>query len=127
MNNKPRGKPYTGSSGAMRESPWLAAEDLAAAGDVKVEIEGVFQYESVEFEAGRKKANVFTVKFKGKQKELCLNSTNRRTLYRLYGSDTKEWTGKSVTLYVDPNVRVAGKKVGGVRFRESQSAIVNPE
>lgn len=111
----------------MRESPWLAAEDLAAAGDVKVEIEGVFQYESVEFEAGRKKANVFTVKFKGKQKELCLNSTNRRTLYRLYGSDTKEWTGKSVTLYVDPNVRVAGKKVGGVRFRESQSAIVNPE
>jgi hypothetical protein len=127
MNQKPPGRPYTGPSGAMRESPWLAAEDIASVGDVKVEIEGVFQYGSVEFEAGRKKSNVFTVKFKGKQKELCLNSTNRRTLYRLYGSNTKEWTGKTVTLYVDPAVKVAGKRVGGIRFRESQSAIVNPE
>ena len=127
MSEKPHGRPYTGASGAMRTSPWLASEDIASHGDVKVEIEGVFQYDSVEFEAGRKKANVFTLKFKGKIKELCLNSTNRRTLYRLYGANTTDWHGKSVTLYVDPSVRVAGKKVGGIRFRESQSAIINPE
>ena len=112
--SKPHGRPYS-------------SEDIATAGDVKVEIEGVYQYDSVEFEAGRKKSNVFTIKFKGKQKELCLNSTNRRTLYRLYGAATKDWIGKTITLYVDPSIRVGGKKVGGIRFRESQSAIINPE
>lgn len=127
MSEKPHGRPYSGTSGAMRTSPWLASEDIATAGDVKVEIEGVFQYDSVEFEAGRKKANVFTLKFKGKTKELCLNSINRRTLYRLCGANTSDWHGKTITLYVDASVKIAGKKVGGIRFRESQTAIINPE
>lgn len=104
----------------MRSSDWLAVEDIAGMpGGVRVTIEKVHHIDEVEFEMGRKERNKFSLKFEGKAKELILNSSNRRTLYRLFGADTGSWIGKSVTLYVDPNVRMMGKVVGGIRFREA--------
>lgn len=104
----------------MRSSEWLAVEDIVAfKGGVTVTIEKVNHMDEVEFEQGRKEKNKHSIKFVGKEKELILNSGNRRTLYRLFGADTKDWKGKSITLVVDPNVRCMGKVVGGIRFKES--------
>lgn len=123
MSDKPIGRVYSGLSGAMRSSPWLAAEDITAVGDVKVTIEEVFNYDSVEFDAGRTKKNVFTVKFAGKEKELVLNSSNRKAIVKKYGAHTKDWKGKEITIFHDKTVKMKGQAVGGIRIRQEEAAI----
>lgn len=111
---------FTGLTGALRTSPWLASEDLVGLGDVTCEIEDVLIYDEVIFDGGRKERNVPTLKFKGKQKQLVLRtSANRKALVRLYGSDTKAWRGKTVAIFHDPTVKFGGKAVGGIRIREA--------
>jgi hypothetical protein len=100
-----------------KDTPWLASEDLIGLGDVKVVIESVFRHVDVEFDAGRKEKTVYSVKFKGKAKQLVLNSTNRKTLVSKFGVNVKDWAEKEVILYVDPNVRMMGKVVPGVRIK----------
>lgn len=36
--------------------------------------------------------------------------------------ETDDWTGKKVTLFADPNVKYAGKRVGGLRFKQVETA-----
>jgi hypothetical protein len=112
-------KPFTGLSGALRTSPWLAGEDLVGLGEVPCIIEQVLIYDEVAFDGGRKEKNVPTLKFKDKQKQLVLRtSANRKTLIRMFGSDTKLWLGKTVHLFFDPNVKFGGKLVGGLRIKD---------
>ena len=40
----------------------------------------------------------------------------RRVLIAAYGEDGREWVGKSIKLYTDPNVIFGGVKVGGIRI-----------
>lgn len=109
---------FEGRSAAMKkDSPWLASEDLLGLPDVKVEIEGVYRHSDVEFDAGRKEKFVYSVKFKGKSKQLVLNATNRKTLVAKFGTNVKDWAGKQVSLYVDENVRMMGKTVCGIRIK----------
>lgn len=113
-------KSYTGLSGALRTSPWLASEDLVGLGDVEAVIEEVLIYDEVVFDGGRKEKNVPTLKFVGKQKQLVLRtSANRKTLVHMFGSDTKAWRGKTIHLFHDPSVKFGGKNVGGIRIREN--------
>lgn len=112
-------KPFTGLSGALRTSPWLAGEDLVGLGEVSCVIEQVLIYDEVMFDAGRKEKNVPALKFKDKQKQLVLRtSTNRKTLVRMFGSNTKEWLDKTIHLYFDASVKFGGKLVGGIRIKE---------
>lgn len=112
-------KSYAGLSGALRTSPWLASEDLVGLGDVECVIEDVLIYDEVMFDGGRKEKNVPTLKFANKQKQLVLRtSANRKTLVRKFGSDTKNWRGKSIKLFHDATVKFGGKNVGGIRIRE---------
>ena len=116
MNQK--SQVFEGRSAEMKkDTPWLASEDLIGLGDVKVVIESVFRHVDVEFDAGRKEKTVYSVKFKGKAKQLVLNSTNRKTLVSKFGVNVKDWAEKEVILYVDPNVRMMGKVVPGVRIK----------
>lgn len=120
MSDQPQaiGKSFSGLSGALRVSQWLASEDLAGLGDVPCEIEDVLVYESVTFDAGRKETNVPALRFKGKAKQLVLRtSCNRKTLVRMFGADTRNWRGKTITLYHEPNVRFGGKVVSGIRIK----------
>ena len=39
-----------------------------------------------------------------------------RVLVQAWGADAKEYVGRSLTLYCDPNVTWAGMKVGGIRI-----------
>lgn len=50
-------------------------------------------------------------------KPMILNSGNWQTIEDAYGVDTDDWIGKSIEVYVDPNVMFGKKKVGGVRVR----------
>lgn len=40
----------------------------------------------------------------------------RRVLIHLWGDDGRQWSGQSMTLYCDPEVRFGGVKVGGIRI-----------
>jgi hypothetical protein len=40
----------------------------------------------------------------------------RRVLVAAWGDQGKDWVGKSMTLYCDPNVMYGGVKVGGIRI-----------
>lgn len=112
-------KSYTGLSGALRTSPWLASEDLVGLGDVEAVIEEVLLYDEVMFDGGRKEKNVPTLKFRGKTKQLVLRtSANRKALVHMFGADTKAWREKTIKLYHDPTVKFGGKAVGGIRIRE---------
>lgn len=116
-------KTFTGMSGALRTSPWLASEDLVGLGAVPAEIEEVLIYDEVQFDKGRSEKDVPALKFKGKAKQLVLKaSVNRRALVRMFGSDTKNWRGKTIHLYHDPAVRFGAKVVGGLRIKDESPA-----
>jgi len=40
----------------------------------------------------------------------------RRVLIAAYGEDGRQWVGKSIKLYADPDVKFGGVKVGGIRI-----------
>jgi len=115
-------KVFTGLSGMLRTSPWLASEDLVGLGDVPAEIEDVLLYDEVAFDKGRKEKNVPALKFRGKAKQLVLRtSANRRALVRMFGANTQAWRGQTIFLYHDPEVRFGGRAVGGIRIKETQA------
>lgn len=118
-DDKPRGpQPYTGRASELRDSPWLAGEDLQGLGEVTAEIEDVLLYPSVVFEAGRVKKNVAAIKFKGRDKQLVLSAgVNRKTLAELFGQDTRKWRGKMVKLWFDPSVLLGKIRKGGLRVK----------
>ena len=51
--------------------------------------------------------------------------TMRRILIGAYSDDPKEWVGKQMTLFCDPEVKWAGVKVGGIRISHL-SGLENP-
>ena len=50
-------------------------------------------------------------------RQFSLNKTNTKILIGAHGGKTDGWIGKSVILYVDPNVMFRGGLVGGVRVQ----------
>ena len=115
-------EPFTGKSPEMRkDSPFLSSEDLLDAGDVKVVIEGVFRHKDAIFDDGRKET-VYAISFVGKQRQLVLNNTNRKTLVAKFGTTkVSDWIGKEVTLHVVSGVRKPGGAKGetttGIRIK----------
>lgn len=121
--NTPQPKSYTGPSGGLKkESQWLAAEDIGDR-EVSVTIEDVELFENVEFEQGRKERRVGALKFAGKEKRMILNSTNRRTLTRLYGMETGGWRGQRVTLHVQKLRRAFGEREHGIRIKAEPAKV----
>lgn len=109
---------FTGRAGAMRVSPWLASEDLDGLGDVLLTIEGVYSHKDAVMQDGRKQAQLYAVKFAKRERQLVLNATNRKALVAKFGTDTKQWIGKEVTLYVKDGVRSpSGGTTKGIRIK----------
>jgi len=108
---------FTGSAGEMRDSPWLASEDLAGRTDVEVVIAEVLRHRNVAFDTGRTKPVVYSLRFERKKRQLVLNGCNRRALQAMFGPNTQDWIGMKISLFVDPNVKLAGKIVSGIRIR----------
>jgi hypothetical protein len=57
---------------------------------------------------------------------MILNATNRKSLSRQFGADTKNWIGKQVTLTVQDGIRKPGGQAGetttGLRIIDPGSA-----
>ena len=69
--------------------------------------------------AGGKKDDKPVMHFVEQVKPLILNSTNFKTLTKLFKSPyIEDWTGKQITLYGDPTVTFGKEVVGGVRIRK---------
>ena len=96
----------------MKSSPWLASEDLLGISPQQVIISGVFQHEDVPMDGGRKEKLLFAIGFEKIQKQMILNATNRKALSRQFGADTKNWIGKSVSLFVQDGIRKPGGRAG---------------
>lgn len=108
---------YEGRTSAMRTNTcWLASEDLEGLPDQKVVIEACYRHENPQFEAGRKVKECYSLKFVGKDKQLVLNSTNRKCLVAMFGSVVREWKGKEITLYIT-EVQSFGEIKNGIRIR----------
>jgi len=91
-------------------SAYLSKEDVT--GETVVELVGV-QPQSLPG-ANRRK---LVAQLAGFEKQLILNSTNIQVLVKLFGTThTAHWRGR-VTLYVDPHVTYAGRRVGGIRIK----------
>jgi len=121
-------KPYTGKVMGMKTSPWLASEDLEGLGkvggnvrgSVKVKISGVFKNENVTLDGGRVEKCLFSVSFEGISKQMILNATNRKSLTKAFGADTKKWIGGEIQLIAQDGIQKPGEKKGvlttGLRF-----------
>lgn len=106
----PAGQVFTGPASQMRESPWLASEDIASLGGAKdLVIKQVWSRMGVQFAGGRTKDG-FSVEFEGVKRQLFLNATNRKTLARLFGLNTSEWSGQRVCLFVADNTGKIGER-----------------
>jgi hypothetical protein len=103
---------YTGKVSGMKTSPWLASEDLLGICPQQVIIAGVYKHEDVPMDGGRKEKLLFAVGFEKIGKQMILNATNRKSLSRQFGADTKAWIGKEVTLTVQDGIRKPGGRTG---------------
>lgn len=111
---------FDGTTTSMRfASVWLSSEDLLDIGEQVVTIEKVFHNKDVDFGEGRRVKECFSIKFKEFDKQLVLNSTNRKLLVEMYGTKVREWFGKQVTLYVT-EVMSFGELKNAVRIRRGK-------
>ena len=100
----------------MKDSAWITAETLPTDRDTIVEIEAVIRRKLVKFKNEEKKG-YGSLRFKGKEKELGLCATHIKVLAALFGTDTSNWFGKRIALYVDDHVQAFGQIVSAVRIR----------
>jgi hypothetical protein len=90
------------------KSDQINAQDLIA-GDMTVTIE------AVKINAGQEQP--VSIKLRGMEKVWRPCKTTGRILMAAWGPDTSVYTGRSVQLYLDPDVKWGGMKVGGIRIR----------
>jgi hypothetical protein len=90
-------------------SKWLKAADLA--GDTPVTIKGFKQGKP--YDDGKP---AYELSFVELDKTLGLNRTNWKTIEKLHGEDTDDWTGKRITVY-PTEVEFQGEQIMGIRVR----------
>lgn len=90
------------------KSDQINAQDLIA-GDMTVTIE------AVKINAGQEQP--VSIKLRGMEKVWRPCKTTGRILMAAWGADTSVYAGRSVQLYLDPEVKWGGMKVGGIRIR----------
>lgn len=119
MSDLPPGQEYKGPSGIARESTWLTNEDIPHDKDTIVKIAAVVMRRNVTMQGGRPKAVALSLRFVGKQRELMLNATNRKTLAAICESnECAMWFGKRIALFVEQDVRRPdGSRGPAVRIR----------
>jgi hypothetical protein len=106
------------------ESNYLAQKDLGNR-HVPVIIESL-SYETVG--QGQDQEDKWVVHFQGKNKGMVLNKTNAETIGDILGDDEMDnWPGHKIVLYVDKNVMMGGRKVGGIRVMEYRGPQAAPK
>ena len=136
MMTKDKLRQLTGDErlGQMRESEYLGAEDIDDDTEPVLTIAGLW-YGSVTLQRGKENKDVLSFKEERvpgilQVRPLIVNSTNRKTLRKLFG-DAKASTlvGKQIQLYVDHNVRDPqdGGMTDGIRIRPYKPRVQKQE
>ncbi len=94
----------------MIQSKYLRKEDFDE--DRVMTIKGV-KLEDMPSDDGKQK---WVLYFREAIKGMVLNVTSIRVLEQAFGDDSDLWIGKKVKVYVDPNVSMGGRVVGGLRL-----------
>tara|TARA_R110000744_G_scaffold231998_1_gene350082 strand:+ start:101 stop:625 length:525 start_codon:yes stop_codon:yes gene_type:complete len=92
----------------------------------------IFTIASVRQEMGAKvagkKIDANIAYFKERIKPLVLNATNSATMKKLTGSAfVEDWHDITIQLYIDPNVKMKGDTVGGVRISHIKPKLVKQQ
>ena len=92
----------------------------------------VFTIASVRQEMGAKvagkKIDANIAYFKERIKPLVLNATNSATMKKLTGSAfVEDWQDITIQLYIDPNVKMKGDTVGGVRISHIKTKLAKQQ
>ena len=120
--------------GQMRDSEYLGAEDIDDGTEPILTIAGLW-YGSVTLQRGKENKDVLSFKEERvpgifQVRPLIVNSTNRKTLRKLFG-DAKASTlvGKQIQLFVDHNVRDPqdGGMTDGIRIRPYKPRVQKQE
>ena len=114
---------YDGPMSEMRDSPWLASEDLEnpdGPGYIEkvMTINCIVEVRDAQFKGGRTKAKGFAVKFHETERMLYLNAINRDVLKAVHGRNAPDVVGKKIVVYVDPYVKLMGEVKPGLRLKE---------
>ena len=121
-------KPMTGKErlGAWRDSEYMGAEDIESGTEPVLTIKNLYNG-MITLARGKERHDVIsfveeTVPGSINQvRPLVVNSTNRKTLRKLYGATSAEsLVGKRIRLYLQSGVRdpSTGDKVDGIRIRD---------
>lgn len=99
------------------DSEFLCKEQIAPYGAVKAIIERA-DWGDVAKPGTSKKERRRVLHFKGWKKGLVMGAAcNRKFLAKVYpATDTADWAGKPIYLYVDPTATYGGQQVGGIRL-----------
>ena len=97
-------------------SEYLRSEDIESVGEMELTIAKV---ERIEFDSDGKKQVKGKLSFAENDKSLTLNVTNTNIISQMFGRENidTEWVGKSIILYVDPNIQFGNDIVKGIRVR----------
>ena len=130
-------KPMQGSErlGMYRDSDYLGAEDITPGTEPVLTIKALYNG-MITLARGKERHDVIafaeeTVPGSINQvRPLVVNSTNRKTLRKLYKATSAETlVGKKIQLYLEPNVRdpSTGDRVDGIRIRPRIPSVAKPE
>ena len=98
------------------QSKYLKQTDLADVDDITVTITEIA---SVNVARQGEEASVrAVVSFREDYKPMVFNKTNLVRAAKIFGStDTDDWIGKKIRIYVDEDVSMGGEIVGGLRVK----------
>lgn len=130
-------KPMQGKErlGAFRDSEYMGAEDIEQGTEPVLTIKALYNG-MITLARGKERHDVIafaeeTVPGSINQvRPLVVNSTNRKTLRKLYKATSAEaLVGKKIQLYLEPNVRdpSTGDRVDGIRIRPRIPSTAKPE
>jgi hypothetical protein len=114
---------FTGKVSQMKpDAKWLASEDFIGLGEVEFEIAQIFVNSNEIMQDGKKK-DFFSIAFVKTNKQLVLNSTNRKTLSSAFGAKVEKWIGQKVRLFAQDGVKAIGGGVTtGLRIKADRIA-----
>jgi len=102
-------------SAYVGDAQYLKKEDLAG----PVDTELLWVKEEKVTTPGKGTKTQLVAYFEGLSKGLVLNTANCEILAEVTGTDDpSEWKDVVLQLYVNPDVKYGGKKVGGIRIHE---------
>ena len=131
-----RMKPLTGKErlGMNRDSEYLGAEDIEPGTEPILTIDALYSG-MITLQRGKEQKDVIAFKEESvpgirKVRPLVCNSTNRKTLRKLYKAVTAEnLVGKRIQLWIDHKVRdpQTGELTDGIRIREMKPEAAKAE